>query len=92
MKTTIQVENIRCGGCSNSIHKALAGLKGAFGVEVDIPGGKITVDHTDELTREDIARKLLAMGYPEAGTVKGLQAVKAGAVSLVSCAIGKISK
>lgn len=91
MKTTIIVDNIRCGGCSNSIHKSLASLTGVFGVEVNIPKSTITVDHTDEVSREDIARKLLSMGYPEEGTVQGVQAIKAEAKSFVSCAIGKIS-
>ncbi|MEG1648721.1 MAG: heavy metal-associated domain-containing protein [Rikenellaceae bacterium] len=92
MKTTIIVDNIRCGGCSNSIHKSLAALTGVFGVEVDIPEGKITIQHTDELPREQMTAKLLSMGYPEVGTAKGFQAVKAGATSLMSCAIGKITK
>ncbi|MEG0789957.1 MAG: heavy-metal-associated domain-containing protein [Alistipes sp.] len=60
MKTTINVENIRCGGCSNSIHKSLAALTGIFGVEVDIPGGKITIEHTDEVQREQMRLEQLA--------------------------------
>ena len=92
MKTTIKVENIRCGGCSNSIHKALASVTGIFGVEVDIANSTITVEHTDEVSRKQITDKLLSLGYPEEGTTKGFEALKAGATSFVSCAIGKIKK
>ena len=92
MKTTIKVINIKCGGCANSIHKSLATLTGVFGVNVDIESGAITVEHTDEVTRENIAAKLLSMGYPEKGSVQGFEALKAGAKSFVSCAIGRMNK
>ncbi|MEG2218567.1 MAG: heavy metal-associated domain-containing protein [Muribaculaceae bacterium] len=92
MKTTINVDNIRCGGCSHSIQKSLKTLTGVFSVEVDISNGIITIEHVDELKREELTAKLLSVGYPEVGTAKGFQAIKAGATSLLSCAIGKITK
>lgn len=92
MKTTIKVVNIKCGGCANSIHKSLASLTGVFGVSVNLESGEITVDHTDEVSRQQLAAKLHAMGYPEEGTVKGFEALKAGAKSFVSCAIGRMDK
>lgn len=90
MKTTIAVENIKCGGCMNSIHKSLASLTGVFAVSIDKESGKITIDHTDEVNREQLAAKLLSMGYPEVGTAKGFAALKAGAKSYISCAIGRM--
>lgn len=92
MKTTINVDNIRCGGCSNSIQKSLKTLTGVFSVDVDISNGIITIEHADELKREELTAKLLSIGYPEVGTAKGFQSIKAGATSLLSCAIGKITK
>ncbi len=92
MKATIKVDNIKCGGCANSIHKSLASVNGVFGADVDLEAGEITVDHTDEVTRVQLAAKLLSMGYPERGSVKGLRAVTAGARSYVSCAVGRINK
>ncbi len=65
MKTTIKVKNTRCGSCANAIHKSLASLTGVFGVRVDMTSGEITVDHTDEVTRGQLAAHLLSMGYPE---------------------------
>ncbi|MDR2914028.1 MAG: heavy-metal-associated domain-containing protein [Tannerella sp.] len=92
MKTTLIVENIKCGGCANSIHRSLAALTGVFGVNVDVASGAITIDHTDEVNREQLADKLLSLGYPETGTATGFTALKAGAKSFVSCDIGKMNK
>lgn len=39
----LKVEGITCGGCANSIKKALAGAAPGAGVEIDIPAGKVTV-------------------------------------------------
>ena len=90
MKTSIQIENIKCGGCVNSIRRTLASLNGVFGVSIDIESGEVTIDHTDEVIREQLAAKLLSMGYPEVGTVKGFAALKAGAKSYISCTIGRM--
>lgn len=87
MKTTIKVVNIKCGGCANSIHRSLAALTGVFGVDVNLESGGITVDHTDEVTREQLAAKLLSMGYPEEGT-----APESGDGSFVSCTAGRTEK
>lgn len=65
MKTTISISNIKCTDCANKLHKSLASIIGVFGVTVDMINGKITVDHTDEVSREKIVEKLLSMGYPE---------------------------
>lgn len=92
MKTTIEVENIKCGGCANSIRKELGTIQGVFTVEVDIVNGTIVAEHTDEVDREQIAAKLLKMGYYETGTVNGFDAIKADAKSFVSCVIGRVSK
>lgn len=92
MKTTIEVENIKCGGCANSIRRELGTIQGVFTVEVDIVNGTIVAEHTDEVDREHIAAKLLKMGYYETGTVNGFDAIKADAKSFVSCVIGRVSK
>jgi copper chaperone len=45
----------------------------------------------DDSLRDVIAAKLKSMGYPEYGSVRGLNAGLANAKSFVSCAIGLIS-
>jgi copper chaperone len=86
----IQVENIKCGGCANSITTGLKKDARIRKVEVDIETGILKLD-TDESVRDDAIAKLLSMGYPETGSVEGLKAAKAKATSFVSCAVGKMS-
>ena len=89
MSYTIAVENIKCGGCASSIRKGLLEDEHVAEVEVDVEGGRVTVDG-DPDTRDRIALKLASMGYPEVGSVEGMKAAAAKAKSFVSCAIGRI--
>jgi copper chaperone len=89
MEHVIEVENIRCGGCANSITHSLQKLDGVSSVSVDIENGRVTVT-TDIDDRERLVAALLKNGYPEKGSAEGLQAAKAIAKSFVSCAIGKL--
>jgi copper chaperone len=90
MSWTITVENIKCGGCANSISKALAAIPGVAGVVVDVEKGDIRVE-AEEAARATVARRLLELGYPECGAVSGLGSAAAKAKSFVSCAIGRMS-
>ena len=89
----INVENIKCGGCANSIRKNLLGVEQVEDVQVDTQAGRVDVraSSTDEQLRDELVARLLSMGYPEQGSVEGLKAVKARASSFVSCAIGRVS-
>ena len=89
MEHVIEVENIRCGGCANTITHSLQKLDAVSSVSVDIETGRVTVT-TDVDDRERLVAALLKNGYPEKGSAEGLQAAKAKAKSFVSCAIGKL--
>jgi copper chaperone len=90
MSLSIQVENIKCGGCANSIKKGLMDEAGVSTVEIDVENGMVSIDG-ENLDRDAIAEHLLKMGYPESGSVEGMKAATAKAKSFVSCAIGKVS-
>lgn len=90
MEMQFLVENIRCGGCANTITSKLSDINGVESVEVDIDGQAITVQSSTDENRDQIAESLLSMGYPEQGTVEGLEALKGKAKSVVSCAVGKM--
>ena len=90
MKHIIEVENIKCGGCANTIETRLRKLEGVTQVSVEIGHGRVSVDAADD-SREQLVRTLLQSGYPEKGTADGIKAATAKAKSFVSCAIGKIS-
>lgn len=90
MSYELSVENIKCGGCANTITTKLNSMDKVNSSEVDVENGTITVN-ADESTKEQVTQLLLKIGYPESGTAAGLKAVKAKAKSFVSCAIGKMS-
>ena len=90
MAYQIQVENIKCGGCANTIKNRIAELDGVSAVDVDIAGGIVSVEGSDD-TRATVSAKLLKLGYPESGTAEGIKAAAAKAKSFVSCAVGRMS-
>ena len=93
MEHTFQVENIRCGGCANTITKKLKEMPGVEGVDVHVEDKQVSVTtklSTDADIRHTIGEKLLKLGYPETGTSEANN-LKAKATSVVSCAIGKVS-
>lgn len=91
-KMIFNVENIKCGGCANSIQSKIKEIDGVSDVDVDIENGvvDIKVSNEDESTRELLGKKLHDMGYPEEGTSEGFDAVKTKATSFVSCAVGRM--
>jgi len=89
MEHVIEVENIKCGGCANSITHSLQQLDGVSRVSVDIGNGRVHVTAAGD-DRAQLVAALLKNGYPEKGSTEGLQAAKARAKSFVSCAIGRL--
>lgn len=91
MSYQIAVENIKCGGCANTIRTRLAENPTVQAVEVDIEAGLVTVQG-DSQAKPTIVTRLAELGYPESGSVEGLKAAAAKAKSFVSCAVGRIEK
>lgn len=92
MQIAIEVENIKCGGCANSITSKLMEDERIQTVEVDVDNGIVTLEADSDEVRNDAITRLLKMGYPETGSIEGLKAVKAKASSFVSCAVGRMSQ
>lgn len=90
MTYDISVENIKCGGCANTITTRLNALDVIDSCEVDVEKGIISING-DESSKEEVSQLLLKLGYPESGTAEGLKAATAKAKSFVSCAVGKMS-
>lgn len=84
MEQQIQVENIKCGGCMNSIKKALAQLPAVEDVQIVLETEIITV--RGDVDRGVLVEKLNSLGYPERGHNSTMKKAK----SFVSCAMGKI--
>ena len=61
--TTVTAPEIVCGGCASSIKKALSGVEGVSEVDVDVATKKVTVNHSEDVSREKIVDALDRAGY-----------------------------
>jgi copper chaperone len=88
MKTEkIEIDNLKCNGCANTIRRELAWIGEVIDVEVDIPGSVVIVNYTGKNNmRADFVKLLRKLGYPEKGTGNFGRKVK----SYASCMIGRI--
>lgn len=86
----VHVENIKCGGCEKSIIKGLSSIEGLSNIAIDRDQQVVSVT-ADASLRDALVAKLKSMGYPEHGSVSGLEAGLTNAKSFVSCAIGRVS-
>ncbi len=85
-QTTVFIENIKCGGCANSISKKVMQFNNVQQVLVNKDDESVTINHGDIIDIDGIKKELAQMGYPE----KGQNSFVSQAKSMVSCVIGKI--
>lgn len=88
MKTTLQVQNLKCGGCANTISSKLSAIHGVSKVEVDVDTSEVSFESPSEEIVNQVKTVLHKIGYPEVGDDNSLGTK---AKSYVSCAIGKVS-
>lgn len=81
---TIEVENIKCGGCMNSIKTALQQMEGVQEVNIDKDTETVTIESDSDI--EPFIQKLNDLGYPQKGNNSLLKKAK----SYVSCAVGNL--
>lgn len=89
MKTTVHIQNLKCGGCASTITKNLTALDDVSDVIVEVEDEFVTFDYSDENTLHLVKDTLADLGYPEDGERNSLTDK---AKSYISCAIGKITK
>lgn len=82
----IEVENIKCGGCMNSIKTALLNIENVDEVTINKETDTITINSGKD--RVVFVNALSHLGYPEKGHNTLLHKGK----SFVSCAVGNLSK
>jgi copper chaperone CopZ len=88
MKTTLEIVNLKCGGCANSIKKGILPLEGVNEVAVELETSKVTLEVENKAVVEEVKKKLAAMGYPEVGDAN---TIIHKAKSFVSCATGRMT-
>lgn len=88
-KTSIIVQNLRCGGCANTINKALSSLPNVQDVSVDVSNAMVSFQYHDFNDALKVKSLLEGLGYP---SVTAKNTLKSKANSFISCATGKIGK
>lgn len=88
METTIYVQNLKCGGCANTIAKNVNAIEKITNVKVNVEESSVTFNFETEANLTEVKNKLQSLGYPEDGEANSLGSK---AKSYVSCAIGKMS-
>lgn len=88
MKTIVHIQNLKCGGCANTISKKLNALDDVSDVLVEIEDNSVTFEYSVAHTLDVVKKTLADIGYPEDGEANSLTSK---AKSYVSCAFGKIT-
>lgn len=91
MKIEFFIDHVKCGGCANTVRKALLSFTDLSEPGVDFTEGKVWFDAPEGFELQPVKEKLRSLGYPEAGSLSGLAETAAYARSFVSCAVGKLS-
>ena len=89
MKQTLEVLNVKCGGCASTLTKSLKDEFGEVSVDLEVNPRKITLDIEDKKL-DALKVKLRSLGYPlTTDELSGFEKAATTAKSFVSCAIGK---
>lgn len=64
MKKSYKLQNIKCGGCVNSVEKALSNIRDLENVQVDLDSKTLHFDYIREESLEEIKSKLAQIGFP----------------------------
>ena len=88
-KQTFKVQNVKCGGCANTLTTKLVDEFGTIEVNLEVMPRKITLNIEDEKIPA-LREALKSLGYPMADEALGfVENTTAQAKSFVSCAVGK---
>lgn len=89
MKTSIIVQNLKCGGCASTITNSLTSIQNISDISVDVEESTITFNSLDNNDALIVKEKLKSLGYP---SIDDTNSFTSKAKSFVSCATGKMSK
>ena len=88
MKSTIVIQNLKCGGCASTISTKISALDNINSVLVDVETSTVSFEASSEEDITLVKNKLAAIGYPAEGEDNSMVSK---AKSFVSCATGRMS-
>ncbi|OIQ19479.1 heavy metal-associated domain-containing protein [Lacinutrix sp. MedPE-SW] len=89
MKSSIIVQNLKCGGCVNTIIDKLSSIKNISNVTVDKDTSTVSFRTLNSDDAFIVKSKLKSLGYPSIEDQNGLHSKTK---SFISCASGKLKK
>ncbi|WP_034057102.1 heavy-metal-associated domain-containing protein [Lacinutrix jangbogonensis] len=89
MKTSIVVQNLKCGGCASTITSKVSEIENISDINIGIDKSKVSFNYINEVDALAVKNKLKALGYP---SIEANNSLTSKAKSFVSCATGKFSK
>lgn len=87
MRTSIIVQNLKCGGCANTITTKLSQINNVSNVLVNTESSTVSFIAKSSNDALNVKEKLKRLGYP---SIEDSNGVVSKAKSFVSCATGKI--
>ena len=89
MKQIFKVQNVKCGGCANTLITKLKDRFGEIDVNLEVIPREISLD-IDDAKIPSLKEALKSLGYPPADESFGfVEDTSMKAKSFVSCAVGK---
>ncbi|AUP80898.1 heavy-metal-associated domain-containing protein [Flavivirga eckloniae] len=88
MKTTLEIQNLKCGGCANTIISKLSELENISDVSISNEDHTVSFSYENDNVFTEAKQLLHKIGYP---TVGEKNALTTKAKSFVSCAIGRMN-
>ena len=88
IKEEIIIQNLKCGGCANTIIKKLNAIDNVRGVVVDVENSQVSFMASDSKVIPIVKDRLKSLGYP---VLDDENSVLSKAKSFVSCAKGRVS-
>jgi copper chaperone CopZ len=85
---TIEVQNLKCHGCANTIRTNLEKLEGIEEISVDNEKHLVSFTYSNDKLFNVVKEKLSALGYP---SVDDHNPITKKAKSFVSCAVGRMN-
>lgn len=88
MKTSIIVQNLKCGGCAHTISSKLSTIKNISNIEIHVEESKVSFNYSNDVDALAVKDKLKLLGYP---SIEDHNNIVFKAKSFVSCATGKLT-